>query len=170
MATCSGRKILQSSLDGRIFHFLKNNFSHQAALKNHGRIISSHTIKRNFSSEEEAGKPSNRIGGKHTLTMIPGDGVGPELCESVKMVFAAAGVPVEWNEIAVSDIGSYGSKHSLLDVADSLKKTGVAIKGALTTPTSINSQDILSLNQKMKIDLDLFANVVQCKSFAGFKT
>jgi isocitrate dehydrogenase (NAD+) len=33
--------------------------------------------------------------------MIPGDGVGPELCESVKMVFAAAGVPVEWNEIAV---------------------------------------------------------------------
>ena len=33
MATCSGRKILQSSLDGRIFHFLKNNFSHQAALK-----------------------------------------------------------------------------------------------------------------------------------------
>lgn len=33
--------------------------------------------------------------------MIPGDGVGPELCESVKMVFAAAGVPVDWNEIAV---------------------------------------------------------------------
>lgn len=127
-------------------------------------------IKRNFSSEEEAGKPSNRIGGKHILTMIPGDGVGPELCESVKMVFAAAGVPVEWNEIAISDIGSYGSKHSLLDVADSLKKTGVAIKGALTTPTSINSQDILSLNQKMKIELDLFANVVHCKSFAGFKT
>ena len=46
-------------------------------------------------------QPSNRIGGKHTLTMIPGDGVGPELCESVKMVFTAAGVPVEWNEIAV---------------------------------------------------------------------
>lgn len=33
--------------------------------------------------------------------MIPGDGVGPELCESVKMVFAAAGVPVEWNEIPI---------------------------------------------------------------------
>ena len=33
--------------------------------------------------------------------MIPGDGVGPELCESVKMVISAAGIPVEWNEIAV---------------------------------------------------------------------
>ena len=49
-------------------------------------------------------QPSNRIGGKYTLTMIPGDGVGPELCESVKMVFAAAGVPVEWNEIAVRSV------------------------------------------------------------------
>lgn len=171
MATFSGRMLLQSSmLYKRLSGFAKHNTQSYGSLKN-GSIATSSLLKRMFSTDQDLEKSSSRIfGGKHSITMIPGDGVGPELCESVKLVFSAAGIPIEWNELAISDIGSYGNKHTLLDMANSLKKTGVAIKGALTTPTSISSQDHLSLNQKMKIELDLFANVVHCKSLPGFKT
>jgi len=104
------------------------------------------------------------------VTLIPGDGVGPELVASVKNVFNAAGVPVDWDEVPISDIGPYGSKFSIDDVKKSMEQTGVGLKGALTTPSSISGMDHLSLNQRLKIDLDLFANVVHCKSLPGFKT
>eukprot|EP00112_Aurelia_sp_Birch-Aquarium-sp1_P010582 Seg2254.3 transcript_id=Seg2254.3/GoldUCD/mRNA.D3Y31 product="Isocitrate dehydrogenase" protein_id=Seg2254.3/GoldUCD/D3Y31 len=104
------------------------------------------------------------------VTVIPGDGVGPELIASVKTVFSSAGVPVDWDEVPISDIGPYGSKFSMEDVKKSMEQTCVGLKGALTTPSSISGQDHLSLNQRMKIELDLFANVVHCKTLPGFKT
>eukprot|EP00794_Sanderia_malayensis_P005729 gene5729-6429_t len=104
------------------------------------------------------------------VTLIPGDGVGPELVACVKTVFKSAGVPVDWDEVPISDIGPYGSKFSIDDVKRSMEQTGVGLKGALTTPSSISGQDHLSLNQKLKIELDLFANVVHCKTLPGIKT
>ncbi|XP_027040785.1 isocitrate dehydrogenase [NAD] subunit beta, mitochondrial-like isoform X1 [Pocillopora damicornis] len=121
---------------------------------------------RSFSNASE---PLTQAQGRYMVTLIPGDGVGPELVYSVKRIFSAAGAPVDWDEIPVSDM-SYGSRYTLDDVVQSMKKTGVGLKGALTTPSSISSQDHLSLNQKMKTELDLFANVVHCKSLPGYKT
>jgi len=105
------------------------------------------------------------------VTLIPGDGVGPELVAAVKHVFSSTGVPVDWDEIAVSDINPYAnSEHALEQVINSIEHTGVALKGALTTPSSISGQGYLSLNQNMKVKLDLFANVVHCKSVPGVST
>ncbi|XP_065071444.1 isocitrate dehydrogenase [NAD] subunit beta, mitochondrial-like [Rhopilema esculentum] len=104
------------------------------------------------------------------VTLIPGDGVGPELVATVKTVFSSAGVPVDWDEVPISDIGPYGSKFSIEDVQRSMEQTGVGLKGALTTPSSISGQDHLSLTQKLKTELDLFANVVHCKTLPGVKT
>jgi len=105
------------------------------------------------------------------VTLIPGDGVGPELVAAVKHVFSSTGVPVDWDEIAVSDINPYAnSEHALEQVINSIEQTGVALKGALTTPSSISGQGYLSLNQNMKVKLDLFANVVHCKSVPGVNT
>lgn len=127
---------------------------------------------RAYSTNVESASKSEPLAqskGRYMVTLIPGDGVGPELCHSVKRVFSAAGVPVDWDEIPISDV-SYGSRYTLDDVVQSMKKTGVGLKGALTTPSSISSQDHLSLNQKMKTELDLFANVVHCKSLPGYNT
>ncbi|KXJ09550.1 Isocitrate dehydrogenase [NAD] subunit 1, mitochondrial [Exaiptasia diaphana] len=110
-----------------------------------------------------------QFGGRHTVTVIPGDGVGPELVNCVKQIFKVTGVPVDWEEVHVSDL-TYGSRYTLEDVKESLKRTGVGLKGALTTPSALSAQDDLSLNQRMKVELDLFANVVQCRSLPGFKT
>merc|ERR1719494_483781 len=105
------------------------------------------------------------------VTLIPGDGVGPELVAAVKHVFSSTGVPVDWDEIAVSDINPYAnSEHALEQVINSIEQTGVALKGALATPSSISGQGYLSLNQNMKVKLDLFANVVHCKSVPGVNT
>jgi len=101
------------------------------------------------------------------VTLIPGDGVGPELTGAVKHAFSALGVPVDWDEIYVSDIGSFGAETSLDDVINSMAKTGVALKGALTTPSKDVISDHRSLNQNMKLKLDLFANVVHCKTIPG---
>lgn len=104
---------------------------------------------------------------KRCVTLIPGDGVGPELTGAVKHVFKALGVPVEWDEVYVSDIGSFGGETSLDKVVTSMEKTRVALMGALTTPSIITSSDARSLNQNLRLQLDLFANVVHCKSLPG---
>lgn len=152
-ATCSLRRI---ALLKQSFQLLPTTFGKSRALS---------TSVRSASRTE----PLAQSKGRYMVTLIPGDGVGPELCHSVKRVFSAAGVPVDWDEIPISDM-MYGSRYTLEDVVQSMKKTGVGLKGALTTPSSISSQDHLSLNQKMKTELDLFANVVHCKSIPGYQT
>lgn len=105
------------------------------------------------------------------VTCIPGDGVGPELVGAVKHVFRSTGVPVDWDDVHVTDIGNYGSEETSLDrVINSMERTGVALKGVLTTPSTIMAGDQLSLNQNLRLKLDLFANVVRCKSTPGIKT
>jgi len=104
------------------------------------------------------------------ITLIPGDGVGPELAGAVKQVFSSVGVPVDWDEVYVSDIGNFGGETSLDKVKVSMAKTGVGLKGALTTPMSTIAPDRKSLNQNLRLELDLFANVVHCKTLPGIKT
>ncbi|XP_030841657.1 isocitrate dehydrogenase [NAD] subunit beta, mitochondrial [Strongylocentrotus purpuratus] len=103
-----------------------------------------------------------------TVTLIPGDGVGPELMQSVKEVFKAGGVPVQFDEIFISEVMDH--QHAGVDeVVESLKKNHVALKGIIHTPTGGTGQ-LQTLNMKMRNELDLFANVVRCRTIPGVKT
>jgi isocitrate dehydrogenase (NAD+) len=73
-------------------------------------------------------------GGKYSVTLIPGDGVGAELTTSVKTIFKAANVPVEWEQFNVS--GNAGSSDVLLKQAmDSIRRNKEALKGNFKSST-----------------------------------
>lgn len=118
-------------------------------------------------NEEQAKKAQQETRVKCTL--IPGDGVGPELCQSVKDVFQAISVPVEFEELFLSEVHSAMSV-SVEEVMQSVKKNGVALKGTLQSPFSNVTGELQTLNMKIRKDLDLFANVVHVRSFPGVKT
>lgn len=107
---------------------------------------------------------------RKTVTLIPGDGVGPELCGAVKHVFSAVGVPVDWEEVYVSDVGTYFGETNIDHVINSVKKTHVGLMGVLTNNARIADSDQKSINQNLRKELDLFANVVHCRSIPGVKT
>jgi len=108
---------------------------------------------------------------RKTVTLIPGDGVGPEVAAAVKHVFNSCGVPVDFDEVVVHDTSMYDNTDEQVDrVMKSMEKTRVGLKGALLTPTSISGHGHLALNQRLALGLDLFANVIHCKTLPGIKT
>ena len=75
-------------------------------------------------------KPT-KYGGKFTVTLIPGDGIGAEVAESVKTVFKADGVPIVWEQVDVSGVET-GDKHSeelFRESIASLKRNKLGLKG-----------------------------------------
>ncbi|KAL3872398.1 hypothetical protein ACJMK2_040326 [Sinanodonta woodiana] len=106
--------------------------------------------------------------GKQVVTLIPGDGVGPELMASVQEVFKAAMVPIEFEEIFVSEVHSAQSA-SLQTLVESFKRNGVGLKGIISTPHHLKGE-LQTFNMLMRKELDLFANMVHIKSLPGFKT
>lgn len=111
-----------------------------------------------------AERPDTRV----TATLIPGDGVGPELVYSVQEVFKAAGVPVDWESYFFSEVNPTLSA-PLDDVAHSISKNRVALKGILATPDYSHTGELQTLNMKLRNALDLYANVVHVKSLPGIK-
>lgn len=105
-----------------------------------------------------SGSSQNQM--KHVVTMIPGDGIGRELCGAVKSIFAAGGVPVDFEQVELSgyteDKGAYNA------AIESIKRNKVALKGMFYTPTSKVQQQ--SLNVAMRKELDIYANVVFVRS------
>lgn len=71
--------------------------------------------------------PKAKYGGRHTVTMLPGGGIGPELMGYVKEVFRYAGVPVDFEEVNISP--SSDSNEELEYAITSIRRNGVAIKG-----------------------------------------
>src|SRR5438445_2684232 len=104
----------------------------------------------------------------HRVTLIPGDGVGPEVSEATRRVIEATGVELEW-DIQPAGLGvveKYGSP--MPDhVLESIRRNKVAIKGPLTTPIG---KGIRSVNVALRRELDLFALVRPCKSYAGVRS
>ncbi|NWW90867.1 IDH3B dehydrogenase, partial [Rhynochetos jubatus] len=72
--------------------------------------------------------------GTFQVTMLPGDGVGPELMHAVKEVFKAAGVPVAFDEHHLSEVQNMASEEKLDQVVDSMKESKVALIGKIHTP------------------------------------
>ena len=103
-----------------------------------------------------------------TVTLIPGDGTGPEVTDSVKEVFEALGVDVEW-EIAEAGETVMEEEGTPLpeSVLESIRRNKVAIKGPLTTPVGAGFR---SVNVALRKELDLFANVRPSLSLPGIDT
>ena len=104
-------------------------------------------------------------------TLIPGDGVGPELCSATRKVLSAISVPIDFEEFFLSEVNPSMSV-PLETVVNSIKENGIALKGILSSPamSNIGSGDLQTLNMKIRKQLDLFANVVHIRSMTGFKT
>ena len=86
-------------------------------------------------------KPS-KFGGKYTVTLIPGDGIGAEVSESVREIFKADNVPIEWEQVDVSGIET-GDKHTeelFKESIASLKRNKIGLKRAAFPYSQITSR------------------------------
>jgi len=102
------------------------------------------------------------------VTLIPGDGVGPELSECVQTVFKHAGVPVDFDVHYLSEV-SFGQSEPLEDVVAAVRKTGICLKGHFSVPEHSRSGERESMSMQFKKELDLFGNVAVIKSRPGIR-
>lgn len=105
---------------------------------------------------------------KHTITLIPGDGIGPEVSAAVQTILAAAGLQIDWKEAsAPADIHQRGSGRMQAELIESIRKNGVALKGPLETGIAVGPP---SINVGLRKALELYANVRPVKNLEGVKS
>merc|ERR1712210_189518 len=109
--------------------------------------------------------------GNFNVTMVPGDGVGPELMDSVQAVLKSVNAPLSFDQLHLSEV-QHRTSTSLENVVDSINKNGVALKGVFSIPefSPTNTGDLQNLNQKFRNSLDIYANVIQVKSLPGVQS
>lgn len=105
---------------------------------------------------------------KKRVTLIPGDGIGPEVTRSVKTIFDALDAPVEWEE-EEAGINAFERTGELLPASlfDSLERNRVGLKGPITTPVAGGFR---SVNIELRQHFDLYANVRPSKSTPAIAT
>src|SRR5271156_6981247 len=104
----------------------------------------------------------------HTITLIPGDGIGPEVSQAVKEILAAAGVAINWEEIpARADIERRGTSFMQSGVLESIRKKRVALKGPMATAVAGGAP---SINVGLRQALDLYANLRPVKNLEGVQS
>jgi isocitrate dehydrogenase (NAD+) len=105
---------------------------------------------------------------KRTLTLIPGDGIGPEISEAVTRILTASGLQVNWDTHEGGESSALAGRGVMPDATiESIARNKVALKGPTTTPTGGGHQ---SANVTLRKRLDLYANVRPAKSLPGYKT
>ena len=105
----------------------------------------------------------------HNITLLPGDGIGPEVTEATVQVIEATGLDIDWDRHRIIGQTAVERGRPALppDVIDSLQETGVALKGPVTTPVG---QGFTSVNVQLRQRLDLYANVRPCSVLPGIDT
>lgn len=104
----------------------------------------------------------------HTVTFIPGDGVGPEIADATRKVLEATGVPFQWDvQEAGEDVYAREGTPLPERVVESIRANKVAIKGPVTTPVG---KGFRSVNVTLRQALDLYACLRPCRSFKGART
>ncbi|HEY7598676.1 MAG TPA: isocitrate/isopropylmalate family dehydrogenase, partial [Candidatus Limnocylindrales bacterium] len=103
----------------------------------------------------------------HRVTLIPGDGIGPEIAAAAVEVLDATGVELEWLTVEAGEaqLERYGTplpEH----VLESIRDTGIALKGPITTPIG---EGFRSVNVTLRQALDLYANLRPARSIAGIE-
>ena len=104
----------------------------------------------------------------HRVTLIPGDGIGPELAEATRRVLDASGVEFDWEVVDAGEgsIAEYGTplpEH----VLDSIRRNKIALKGPITTPVGGGFR---SVNVTLRQALNLYANLRPARSIKGLAT
>jgi isocitrate dehydrogenase (NAD+) len=101
----------------------------------------------------------------HLVTLIPGDGIGPELAEATTRVLDATGIGFEWESVEAGEaaIATHGTPLPDL-VLESVRRTGVGLKGPITTPVGSGFR---SVNVGLRQALGLYANLRPAKSMKG---
>ncbi len=101
----------------------------------------------------------------HTLTLIPGDGIGPEVTAAVTSVLAASGVAIEWDRQDAGVTAFENTGETLpAELLDSVTRNKVALKGPCTTPVG---EGFTSVNVGLRKALDLYANLRPVKNLPG---
>lgn len=104
----------------------------------------------------------------HTITLINGDGIGPEISDSVVRIIEKSGLDINWDiQTAGSDVIEAEGSPLPQRVLDSIKKNKVALKAPVTTPIG---KGFRSVNVQLRKSLDLYANLRPCKNLPGVKT
>ena len=102
------------------------------------------------------------------VTLIKGDGIGPEISEAVLKIINKAGVKIQWDiQTAGADVIETEGVPLPDRVLNSVKRTGVALKSPVTTPIG---KGFRSVNVQLRKDLDLYANLRPCYNLPGVKT
>src|SRR4051794_29335026 len=104
----------------------------------------------------------------HRVTLIPGDGIGPELAAATRRVLDATGIEFDWETVDAGEavIGEYGTplpEH----VLESIRRNRVALKGPITTPVG---EGFRSVNVTLRQALGLYANLRPARSIKGLET
>src|SRR5215467_4272694 len=104
----------------------------------------------------------------YDVTLIPGDGTGPEITEATRRVLEATGIEFRWHvhQAGIDVLEKYGTV--LPDeVIESIKRTKVGLKGPITTPVG---KGFRSANVGLRKALDLYANLRPARSFQGMRS
>src|SRR5687767_15882210 len=106
---------------------------------------------------------------KHTIVMIPGDGIGPEVTAAARRVLEAAGLQAEWVELPAGVAALEQGHDNVLPqrTLAAIQAHKVALKGPVTTPVGKGFQ---SVNVQLRKKLNLYAAVRPVRSIAGVKT
>lgn len=134
------------------------------------RAVAKPQAVRSFATvQSDSFKPS-KYGGKYTVTLIPGDGIGAEVAESVKTIFKADNVPIEWEQVEVSGIEAGGNvaDAAFRESVASLRRNKLGLKGILHTPVSRSGHQ--SFNVAMRQELDIYASISLIKNIPGYET
>src|SRR5438067_2532835 len=104
----------------------------------------------------------------YTVTLIPGDGTGPEISAAARRAVEATGVRIDWDvQNAGAEIGEREGDPLPRRVVDSITRNKVALKGPITTPIGTGFR---SVNVGLRQALDLYANVRPAKTYAGVRS
>lgn len=104
----------------------------------------------------------------HNITLIPGDGIGPEIAEAALIAIESTGVKINWDIVnAGADFLETEGTVLPQKVLDSIKKNKVALKGPITTPIG---KGFRSVNVTLRKELDLFASIRPAKTLEGIKS
>lgn len=103
-----------------------------------------------------------------TITLINGDGIGPEISQSVVKIIEKSGLEINWDiQTAGSDVIESEGTPLPQRVLESIKRNKVALKAPVTTPIG---KGFRSVNVQLRKDLDLYANLRPCKNLPGIDT
>jgi isocitrate dehydrogenase (NAD+) len=105
---------------------------------------------------------------KHTVTLIPGEGIGPECAAAARAVIDASGAEITWEEMSArAEVERRGGSYVRDEAVESVRRNGCALKGPMTTPVAEGPP---SINVGLRKALDLYANLRPVRNLPGVKS